>query len=98
MPRPELNSGVLDDGTRHVAACEFMGERILLSTSEQRVLRTFRQFLMTPGQMLCFNGPNLKQDKATLENLIHKELLVKEKFKGGYSLTPAGFAAMNDCE
>ncbi len=53
---------------------------------------------MTPGQMLCFNGPNLKQDKATLELLTNKELLVKEKFKGGYSLTQAGFAAMNDCE
>ena len=84
MPRPELNSGVLDYGRRHVTTCGFMGERILLSRSEQRVLRTFRRFLMTPGQMLCFNGPNLKQDEATLRNLIHKELLVKEKFKGGY--------------
>ncbi len=54
---------------------------------------------MTPGQMLCFYGPDLKkQDKATLELLTDKELLVKEKFKGGYSLTQAGFAAMNDCE
>ncbi len=53
---------------------------------------------MTPGQMLCFDGPNLKQDKATLELLTDRELLVKEKFKGGYSLTQAGFAAMNDCE
>lgn len=75
-----------------------MREITLLTTSEQRVMRTFRQFLMTPGQMLCFSGPNLKQNKATLDILIDKELLVKEKFKGGYSLTPAGFAAMNDCE
>jgi len=70
----------------------------LLTTSEQRVLRIFRRFLMTPGQMLCFSGPSLKQDKAILEFLTDKELLVKEKFKGGYSLTQAGFAAMNDCE
>ncbi len=70
----------------------------MLSTSEQRVLRTFRRFLMIPGQMLCFFGPNLKQDKATLELLTDKELLVEEEFKGGYSLTQAGFAAMNDCE
>lgn len=70
----------------------------MLSTSEQRVLRTFRRFLMTPGKMLCFYGPNLKQGKATLELLTDKELLVKEKFKDGYSLTQAGFAAMNDCE
>ena len=75
-----------------------MRKRILLSTSEQHVLRTFRRFLITPGQILCFGGPNLKQDKATLELLTDKELLVKEKFKGGYSLTQAGFAAMNDYE
>ena len=46
--------------------------------------------------MLCFYGPNLELSKAALELLIDKELLVKEKFKGGYSLTPAGFAAMNE--
>lgn len=81
-----------------MATCDCMWERLLLSTSEQRVLRTFRNFLMTPGQMLCFYGPNLKQNMATLEQLIEKDLLVKERFKGGYSLTRAGFAAMNDCE
>ena len=53
---------------------------------------------MTPGQMLCFSGPNLEQDEATLELLTERELLVKEKFKGGYSLTPAGFKFMKDCE
>ena len=70
----------------------------MLSTSEQRVLRTFRRYLMSPSQMLCFSGPNLKQNKATLELLTDKELLVKENFNGGYSLTQTGFAAMNDCE
>ena len=70
----------------------------MLSTSEQRVLRTFRRFLVNPGQMLCFSGPNLKQNKATLALLTDKELLVKEKFKGGYSLTQTGFSAMNDCQ
>lgn len=53
---------------------------------------------MNPGQMLCFSGPNLKQNKATLDTLTNKELLAKEKFKGGYSLTQTGFAAMKDCE
>ena len=75
-----------------------MRERVLLSTSEQRVFRTFRQYLMTPGQMLCFSGPNLERDTAALNQLADKKLLVKEKFKGGYSLTPAGFAAMKECE
>ncbi len=75
-----------------------MRETILLSTSEQRVLHTFRRFLMTPGKMLCFSGPNLKQNKVTLELLTDKELLVKGEFEGGFSLTQAGFAAMNGCE
>ena len=70
----------------------------MLSKSERRVLLTFRQFLMSPGQMLCFCGPHLKDHKATLELLTEKQLLVKEKFKGGYSLTQSGFKAMNDCE
>jgi hypothetical protein len=75
-----------------------MRETILLSTSEQRVLHTFRRFLMTPCRMLCFSGPNLKQNKVTLDLLTNKELLVKEEFEGGFSLTQAGFAAMNGCE
>ena len=53
---------------------------------------------MIPGQMLCFSGPDFKQDEATLTELTDRELLVKEGFKGGYSLTRTGFAAMNDCE
>lgn len=75
-----------------------MWEKILLSTAEQRVFSTFRQYLMTPGQMLCFSGPNFQRDTAALELLADKKLLVKEKFDGGYSLTAAGFAAMNDCK
>ncbi len=70
---------------------------ILWSASEQRVFRTFRQYLMVPGQMLCFSGPNLERDKAALNLLTDKKLLVKEKFKGAYSLTPAGYTAMKDC-
>jgi hypothetical protein len=72
-------------------------EKILYSASEQRVFRTFRQYLMTPGKMLCFSGPDLERHTATLNLLTDKKLLVKEKFKGGYSLTPAGFEAMKVC-
>ena len=74
------------------------GRKPVLTASEQRVLRTFRRFLMTPGQMLCFYGPNLKQNMTTLERLTDKEFLVKEKFQGGYSLTRSGYAAMNGCD
>lgn len=69
----------------------------MLSTSERRVLGTYREYLITPGQMLCFSGPDLERHRATLEQMSDKKLLVKEAFKGGYSLTQAGFSAMKDC-
>ncbi|MDP7020667.1 MAG: hypothetical protein QGG36_33080 [Pirellulaceae bacterium] len=69
----------------------------MLSPSEKSVLRTFRQFLLTPGKMLCFFGPNLEKHKAALQKLTDKDFLVKEDFKGAYSLTPAGFELMKTC-
>ena len=69
-------------------------ERALLTTLEQRVLRTFQQFQVSAGQMLCFYGPNLEQFKPALQELTEKELLIQEQFNGGYSLTQAGFVAM----
>jgi hypothetical protein len=71
---------------------------ILLTEEEQRVLQTFRRFLMTPGQMLCFYGPNLKRSRVALRQLTEKEMLIKEHFEGAYSLTASGFAAMKSCE
>ena len=68
-----------------------------MSDSEQQVLRTFRRFLITPGQMLCFYGPDLKKHESALRRLSQKGFLVKERFKGGYSLTVAGFSAMKSC-
>lgn len=65
-----------------------------ISVAERRVLNVFRKFLMAPGQMLCFYGNDLTQMRAPISQLIAKELLVAEKFKGGYSLTHAGFEAM----
>ena len=53
---------------------------------------------MTPGKMLCFYGPGLKQNKAILDRLSDRKLLVKERYKGGYSLTQAGYAAMINCK
>jgi hypothetical protein len=61
-------------------------------------LGVFRKFLIVPGQMLCFNGPNLAKHRAALAELTEKGFLVKEQFSGAYSLTQAGFAAMNACE
>lgn len=72
-------------------------EKKVLSPSEQRVMRRFRKFRMTAGQMLCFYGTDLKQNAPALDRLTQRELLVKESFKGAYSLTQAGFAAMKKC-
>lgn len=70
-------------------------ERTLLSPSEKKVLCAFQQFLVAPGQILCFFGPNLEKHRSALQKLTEKDLLVKERFKGAYSLTRAGFEAMN---
>lgn len=70
----------------------------MLSPSEKAVLRTFQQYLITPGKMLCFFGPNLEKHDAALQQLTEKDLLVKEQFKGAYSMTQAGFEAMKACE
>lgn len=47
--------------------------------------------------MLCFHGTDLSKYKTALQQLTEKQYLVKEQFKGAYSLTHAGFAAMKDC-
>lgn len=70
----------------------------MLSSPEKTVLRTFSQYMATPGRMLCFFGPNLEKHDAALKQLMDKDLLVKEQFKGAYSLTRAGFEAMRTCE
>jgi len=69
----------------------------MLSPSEKQALRTFRQYLITPGIMLCFYGPDLEKHQSALQQLTDKDFLVKEKFNGAYSLTHAGFEAMKTC-
>jgi hypothetical protein len=46
--------------------------------------------------MLCFFGPNLKQNLPALESLTAKDVLAKDTFHGGYSLTEFGFSVMNE--
>ena len=70
----------------------------MLTPAETRALQTFRQFLMGPGQMLYFTGPNLDRHRTALKQLTDKDYVIKEQFKGGYSLTEAGFAAMKSCK
>ena len=69
----------------------------MLSEPEQRVLRTFRRFMMTPSRMLCFSGPDLERNRASLKRLTERDYLIAETFRGGYSLTKEGFDAMKSC-
>lgn len=66
----------------------------MLSASETLVLQAFHEYQMTPNKMLCFYGPDLEGKSAALDSLVDKDLLNREKFKGAYSLTRAGYAAM----
>ena len=71
-------------------------ESFMLTASEQRVLGVFRQFLVGPGEMLCFNSAQLKAYRLALPKLIDRGFLVRERFKGAYSLTDAGFEAVKN--
>jgi hypothetical protein len=66
----------------------------MLTSAEQAVLKVFRQFLMQQGEMLCFQGPLWEKHKNSLRQLTDRDFLFQETFKGGYSLTKSGFAAM----
>jgi hypothetical protein len=72
--------------------------RSTLSPEERSVLRTFRNYLMTPGQMFCFGNSDLETLHAPLAQLMEKGMLNSEKPKGGYSLTQSGFLAMKNGE
>ena len=72
------------------------GSDLCLSPAEHAVLTVFRKWLMTPGKMLCFSRADLDTLKMPLSQLASKGLVVKERFKGGYSLTKTGFDAMKD--
>jgi hypothetical protein len=68
-----------------------------ITPAERRVLAIFRQFLMTPGRMLCFCGNELDTWGGTLAEMSSKGFLVAERFHGAFSLTKAGFARMRHC-
>jgi hypothetical protein len=65
-----------------------------LSAAELSLLSVFRRFMIGPGEMLCFYGPELKKHRPALTRLTDQGFLIKERFQGGYALTRSGFAAM----
>jgi hypothetical protein len=46
--------------------------------------------------MLCFGAKELDAFKVPLSQLTDRGLLTAERFRGGYSLTESGFAAMKN--
>jgi hypothetical protein len=70
----------------------------MLSLTDQIVLDTFRRYLVTPGEMLCFHGQWLDDHKDSLRHLTARKLITKEQFSGGYSLTRAGFAVIQKAD
>ncbi len=78
---------IADDSAASIRADQF-------SAGEASVLITFRRYLMTPGKMLCFSTQDIGSMKKSIDKLIAAGLLVPEEFKGGYSLTRAGYDAM----
>ena len=66
----------------------------MLSRSERSVLAVFRTFLVHSGEMICFTAPQLQKYSHALTMLAKKNLVLRERCAGGYSLTHAGFAAL----
>ena len=69
-------------------------EASALTAADRSLLAVFRRFMTRPGEMLCFFGPQLDKHRKALARLTHQGLLTQERFRGAYSLTQSGFAAM----
>jgi hypothetical protein len=65
-----------------------------LSASELAALGVFRDFRVLAGEMFCFTGPALLKHEESLNQLVDKDMLVKEHFSSGYSMTAVGYRAM----
>jgi DNA-binding transcriptional regulator PaaX len=69
-------------------------EASALTGADRSLLAVFRKFMTRPGEMLCFFGPQLAKHRKALARLTHQGLLIEERFRGAYSLTESGYAAM----
>jgi hypothetical protein len=65
-----------------------------LSDAEVAVLAVFRSYLMTPSLMLCLDTRKQMLHEHGLSELVRRNLLVIERFRGAYSLTERGYSAM----
>ncbi|HEX7449536.1 MAG TPA: hypothetical protein VF306_18405 [Pirellulales bacterium] len=65
-----------------------------MTPSEQKVLAIFRLYRVSPYQMLCLDRATQGNLQAPLDRLIKRGLIVKERTKDAYHLTPAGYVAV----
>jgi hypothetical protein len=89
-----INAAPVTNGVSNMPASSHYKLRALNLSQQQSALVVFRKYLIEPGEMLCFHGPLLDENRNSLRCLTEQGLLSKDKFKGGYTLTKAGFAAM----
>lgn len=69
----------------------------MMTESERKIMRYFRQYRIGANEMLFFNT-NLANSTSpkfhsAMESLIRSGLVVRERRKNAYSLTEDGFAA-----
>jgi hypothetical protein len=72
-----------------------------MTASERAVLRMFRSYRMEPNQILClhagFAKPHPRAFATAVRSLVEQDLLVKERWRHAYSLTPSGYSASLQC-
>ena len=68
----------------------------MLTSSEKSLLSIFRRFLVRPGEMLCIDGPTQERHRRAINHLADQGLIIRERFRGAFTLTDAGFAVMTE--
>jgi len=64
-----------------------------MTDAERAILKVFRQYDVSPNQMLCFDGKVIKRFQSGVRSLIDKGWIAKDRPKDAYYLTPAGHEA-----
>jgi hypothetical protein len=66
-----------------------------MTQTERDILRHFRQYHIGVNEMLCFNttmsNSNSPKFQSAMTALIRGGMVVKERHRHAYSLTPEGF-------
>jgi hypothetical protein len=67
----------------------------VMTQTERDILRHFRTYHIGVNEMLCFNTTmstsNSTKFQSAINALVRDGLVVKERLRGAYSLTPEGF-------